>query len=90
MPPHPTLFVKREWYKKTGLFDSNLLISADYKKILEIFMSENICSIHLPKTLVKMQAGGASNGSINALLRSTREDWLVLRMLNFNIFAKSC
>lgn len=87
MPPHPTLFVKREWYKKTGLFDSNLLISADYKKILEIFMSENICTIHLSKTLVKMQAGGVSNGSINALLRSTREDWLVLRMLNFNIFA---
>lgn len=85
MPPHPTLFVRREWYEKTGLFDSNLTISADYKKILEIFMSEKIRPIYLPKILVKMQAGGVSNGSVNALIRSTREDWLVLRMLNFSV-----
>jgi glycosyltransferase len=34
MPPHPTLYVRREWYARIGGFDTRYRISADYDCIL--------------------------------------------------------
>lgn len=86
MPPHPTLYVRRDWYLKTGDFDTSLKISADYLSILKFFMDPEFKTVYLPDTLVTMRLGGVSNKSIKSIFEKTAEDWKVLRSCNFNKF----
>ena len=37
VPPHPSLFVKKEVYNKAGLFDLDYKIAADYEFMLRVF-----------------------------------------------------
>jgi len=86
MPPHPTLYVRKNWYSRVGGFDVNYHISADYLFILKLFSQSDFKSVHVPDVLVKMRLGGASNKSLKALLIKTREDWRALRSCNFLVF----
>ena len=79
MPPHPTLYVRREWYGRIGGFDSRYRIAADYFSILRLFSQPNFQAIHLPQVLVKMRLGGASNRSLANIVRKSREDLDALR-----------
>lgn len=87
MPPHPTLYVRREWYERIGGFDINLGIAADYLCILNLFTKTDFKAIYIPMVLVKMRLGGASNKSLKAVIQKTSEDWRALRINNFSIFA---
>jgi glycosyltransferase involved in cell wall biosynthesis len=79
MPPHPTLYVRREWYERIGGFDTRYRISADYLSILQMFSHADFKSVYLPEVLVKMRIGGASNKSLKNILRKSAEDWRALR-----------
>jgi glycosyltransferase involved in cell wall biosynthesis len=79
MPPHPTLYVRREWYERIGGFDTRYRIAADYLSILQMFSQADFKSVYLPKVLVKMRLGGESNKSLKNLVRKTAEDWRALR-----------
>ena len=79
MPPHPTLYVRREWYERIGGFDTRYRISADFFSILQMFSQPGFKSVYLPEVLVKMRMGGASNRSLKAVMRKSREDWDALR-----------
>jgi glycosyltransferase len=74
MPPHPTLYVRREWYGRIGGFDTRYKIAADYFSILELFNQPEFVSTYLPKVLVKMRLGGASNRSLRNVFTKSRED----------------
>ena len=37
MPPHPTLFVRKNIFSKYGLYDTNFKIASDYEMILRLF-----------------------------------------------------
>lgn len=78
MPPHPTVYCKREVYEKVGLYDEWFHISADYDMMLRIFRA-GYQSLYIPEVLVCMQVGGASNKNASALLSKTQEDRLVLK-----------
>lgn len=79
MPPHPTLYVRREWYGRIGGLDTGYRISADYYSILQLFTQPQFKAAYLPEVLVKMRLGGASNRSLMAMMRKTSEDWDALR-----------
>lgn len=79
MPPHPTLYVRREWYERIGGFDTRYRIAADYHSILRLFTQPGFKSIYVPKVFVKMRLGGASNGSLANIVRKSREDLDALR-----------
>ena len=87
MPPHPTLYVRREWYSRLGYFDINYRIAADYLSIVKFFTQPNFKSVYLPEVLVVMRIGGASNQSVKAITRKLIEDWQVLRFCKFSLFA---
>jgi len=74
MPPHPTFYMKRELYKKYGLFDLSLEIAADYDSLLRYLWSNNVSMSYLPKVLIKMRVGGASNRSLQNIIQKTKED----------------
>ncbi len=79
MPPHPTLYVRREWYARIGGFDTRYRIAADYDSILKLFTQPGFTAVHLPEVLVRMRLGGASNRSLANVLRKSREDLDALR-----------
>lgn len=78
MPPHPSLYVRRDVMRDTGPFDDKFRIAADYKFILRLF-TQPLKFRYVPGVVVKMRTGGASNRSLKAILRKTREDCDALR-----------
>lgn len=79
MPPHPTLYVRREWYERIGGFDTRYRIAADYHSILRLFSQPDFRSAYVPEVFVKMRLGGASNRSLKNIVRKSREDLDALR-----------
>ena len=86
MPPHPTLYVRREWYQRIVGFDTSYRIAADYLSILQLFSQPGFRAVYLPEVLVTMRLGGASNRSLKAIVRKTREDWRALRQTKVGAF----
>lgn len=79
MPPHPTLYLRRDVLDRVGHFDSALRIAADYDHILRVFSSTAFRPAYLNRVLVRMRVGGASNKSVKNILRKSTEDLLVIR-----------
>lgn len=78
MPPHPTFYVRRE---RLGAlrFDADLRIAADYDYMLRCLMQPGLAVTYVPEVQVHMRHGGASNRSVGAMLRKSREDLTVIR-----------
>lgn len=79
MPPHPTLFVRRDAMMRLGLYDTDYRIAADYEAILRWFGKGGLALAYVPEVLVKMRVGGESNRSLGRILRKSREDHRALR-----------
>jgi glycosyltransferase involved in cell wall biosynthesis len=82
MPPHPTLFLKKEVFEKHGLYDTNFKIAADYDFILRIFKDESLKFEYLPITITYMSIGGVSTSGFRNLIRKSFEDYKVLKKNN--------
>jgi len=78
MPPHPTVYVRKEVYQQVGEYDEWFRISADYDMILRIFTA-GYKTHYIPEVLVCMEVGGASNKNTKARLSKTQEDYIVLK-----------
>ncbi|MCX8104699.1 MAG: glycosyltransferase [Ignavibacterium album] len=79
MPPHPTLFIRREIFDKYGLYKTDMKIAADYEMILRLFWKYKISSIYLPVTTYCMTIGGASNKSLRNILIKSSEDYKAMK-----------
>ncbi len=84
MPPHPTFFMRRELYENLGLFDTQFRIASDYDAMLRYLNSPSTKVAYIPKVLVKMRVGGASNGSLMQILKKSREDFIVMKRNGLN------
>ena len=78
MPPHPTLFLRKEVYAKVGGFDTRYRIAADYDFILRVFRTPNLKIHYLPQVLMLMRQGGASS-KLSNLLAKSKEDLQIMR-----------
>lgn len=74
MPPHPTFFVRRECFEKHGLYRLDMGTAADYELMLRFMLVGGIRVKYIPRVLVKMRVGGASNASLRARWRANRMD----------------
>ncbi len=79
MPPHPTLYLRREVFERYGLYDTGFQISADYDAILRYLARGRINLAYIPEVLVKMRVGGESNRSIGRIFQKSQEDLRALR-----------
>ena len=75
MPPHPTLFLKKEVYEKHGVFDLNFKISADYDFMLRVLKDETLTFVYIQKVITYMRVGGISNKSLKNIIIKMREDY---------------
>lgn len=80
MPPHPTFFVRKECYEQYGGFNTTLRLSADYELMLRMIHKNKIKLAYLPKVVVKMRMGGASNVSFFVRLKANIEDKMAWKL----------
>ncbi|MCE5195249.1 MAG: glycosyltransferase [Nitrospiraceae bacterium] len=73
MPPHPTFFVKRQFYQKYGVFQDDYRIAADFELLVRFLSTYSITYTYIPKTLVKMRVGGTSTRSLASTLILNKE-----------------
>jgi len=79
MPPHPTLFLKKEVYEKHSFFDPTYKISADYEFILRIFKDQFLKFEYIPMVFVNMRLGGVSNRSLKNIMIKSFEDYRAMK-----------
>ena len=82
MPPHPSLYLRRDIYRDQGGFDRSFRIASDYESVLRYFSQPDFKARYIPKVLVTMRLGGVSNGSLRGILRKMSEDYAALRKNN--------
>ena len=87
MPPHPTVYFKRELIDKVGGFDTSYTIAADYDWMARCLTTSGLKVAYIPEVLIKMRTGGASNRSLKNIIKKSREDYKIIRrnkIGNFN------
>jgi glycosyltransferase len=79
MPPHPTLYLRREVFARAGLYDTSYRISGDYDGMLRFLTTGHIRLSYIPQVMVRMKIGGVSNRSFAHMIRKSREDYRAIR-----------
>jgi glycosyltransferase involved in cell wall biosynthesis len=79
MPAHPTFYIRRELVDNYGGYESHYFTAADFEFMARYLYRFKISSYYLPKLIVKMRAGGASNESFSRRLRANRRDYLAMK-----------
>jgi glycosyltransferase involved in cell wall biosynthesis len=68
VPPHPSLFLKKEVYNTIGLFNLEYKLASDYEFMLRVFKLHVFKIKYINKILVKMRLGGATNKNIKNIM----------------------
>lgn len=79
MPPHPTLYLRREVFDRWGAYDTGFRIAADYEAMLRWLVRGQIRLAYIPEVMVRMRVGGESNRSLGRILQKSREDYRAMR-----------
>ena len=79
MPPHPTLYLRRQVFARAGLYDTSYRISGDYDGMLRWLTTGEVRLAYIPQVMVRMRVGGASNRSFAQMLQKSREDYRAIR-----------
>ncbi len=79
MPAHPTFYFRKELVEKFGGYDLQFFTAADFELMTRYLYRLKISSFYLPKLIVKMRVGGASNESLSARVKANHRDYLALK-----------
>ncbi|KOP39493.1 MULTISPECIES: glycosyltransferase family 2 protein [unclassified Flavobacterium] len=80
MPPHPSIFFKRELFEKFGDYDLGFKIGADYELITRFFLKNNITWQFSGITTTAMLVGGLSSSGSSSYKLITKEIQKALSM----------
>ncbi len=90
VPPHPTLFLKKNIYEIAGSFNLEYKLAADYEFMIRIFKKYTFKSKYISQVFVKMRLGGATNKNLKniylgnlEILEAWRNNGLILPFLFF-------
>ena len=83
IPPHPTIYYRRNMHTNYGYYDNTFSIAGDYDMLLRLMMSGNLKYKYLNINSVVMRSGGKSNRGILSKLKINFE---ILRSARINNF----
>lgn len=79
MPPHPTFYARRSVYQRAGGFDLEYKLQADFEMAIRLLKDGHLRMQYLPRCLVRMRMGGASNASVGNVVRGNFEAYLAAK-----------
>lgn len=85
VPAHPTFFVRKTVYDKLGAFNLNYRLAADFELLFRFIEQHKVKTKYLPKVLVKMRLGGATNNSLINVYNQNKEIVTILRSSYSNL-----
>lgn len=80
MPPHPSIFLKKELFLKYGMYDLGFKIGADYELITRFFLKNRITWMYSGITTTAMLVGGVSSSGYSSYKLITKEIKKALKM----------
>lgn len=80
MPPHPSIYFKRELFDKLGKYDLGFKIGADYELITRFFLKNNITWEYSGITTTAMLVGGLSSSGTSSYKLISKEIQKALSM----------
>ena len=85
-PPHPSLFIRRRAMERTGLYKENYRNAADFDYFVRLFNAQPPMTWrYIPRTMVRMERGGASATFHSRLITNTLEKRRALIENGFSI-----
>jgi glycosyltransferase involved in cell wall biosynthesis len=85
-PAHPTLFLRKSVYERTGGFNPVFRLSGDYEYMLRAFCIHGVKSVYLPEIVVRMRTGGATGGAMPFIKKQNLEILQALASHGVSIF----
>lgn len=79
MPAHPTFFVRRTVFERYGDFDLAFRLQSDFDLTMRFLSICKIQSVYLPRVLVKMRVGGATNRSAANVIKGNIEAYQICK-----------
>lgn len=73
MPPHPSIFFKKELFDKLGFYELGFIIGADYELITRFFLKGKISWKYSGITTTAMLVGGLSSSGASSYSLITKE-----------------
>lgn len=73
MPPHPSIFFRRDIFRKFGLYAVGYQIGADYELITRVFLRNNISWRYSGITTTSMLLGGLSSSGYSSYRSISKE-----------------
>lgn len=70
MPPHPTLYVKKEVYQEYGNYRLDFKIAADYEMFVRLLLVKQLSYFYINKCIIKMTVGGVSTSNFDSKKQS--------------------
>ncbi|WP_433833706.1 glycosyltransferase family 2 protein [Flavobacterium anhuiense] len=80
MPPHPSIFFKKELFSKFGVYDLGFKIGADYELITRFFLKNKISWKYSSIITTSMLVGGLSSSGSSSYKLITKEIQKALTM----------
>lgn len=80
MPPHPSIFIRRDLFQKFGLYNTTFKIAADYELVLRFFLKNNISWRYSGIYTTSMLLGGLSSSGFSSYRLITKEIKIALSM----------
>ncbi|MES2838618.1 MAG: glycosyltransferase family 2 protein [Bacteroidota bacterium] len=84
-PAHPTFIVKNEVYKKYGYFNLDFKLAADFELMLRFLEKYQISSCYLPKAIIKMRLGGATNKNLKNIYNQNIECYKAFKVNDISV-----
>lgn len=84
MPPHPTLFVKKDIYQKYGVYRLDFKIAADYEIFVRFLLVNRLSYMYLNKCIINMLVGGVSTSNLQSKKIINQETMKALELNGIN------
>ena len=85
MPAHPTFFVRKSVYEQYGGFNEALKFQSDFELTARMLAIHRINAKYLPEITVRMRAGGATNKSVQNILKGNIESYRACKKLGLKL-----
>ena len=73
MPPHPSVYIRRELFEKYGMYKLGYDIAADYELLIRYLRMAKLKTRYLNESLVRMRMGGKSTRGWQSFMTLNKE-----------------